>query len=193
MSGKFIVFYGVNHIGKSTQATQLVESLMRDGKNAQYVKYPRYELEPIGPLLNDYLRGDNTYSITPREAQILFATDRAYHQPSIEQCLKAGMHVIAEDYIGTSIAWGIGSGVNKEFLIKLNSGLIQPDLAFLLDGNQFEEGREKHRHEGNPELTMQVQEIHRELAREFKWYTLNANDPVETIHKEVYEVVEGIL
>jgi len=193
MKGKFIVFYGINHIGKSTQVELLSDRLMKDGESARQVKYPRYDLEPIGPLLNDYLRGENTYGITPREAQILFAMDRAYYQPRLKRYLEAGVHVVAEDYVGTSVAWGTGAGVNKDFLLTLNSGLIQPDLAFLLDGEQFMEGREAHRHEGDDDLTGRVQQIHRDLAKELGWHVIDANQDIETIHEKVYEVVKDIL
>jgi len=193
MKGKFIVFYGINHIGKSTQVSKLAERLMKDGRNTEQIKYPRYDLEPIGPLINDYLRGENKHKITPREAQILFAMDRAYYQPRLKKYLEAGVHVVAEDYVGTSVAWGTGAGVNKDFLLTLNSGLLQPDLAFLLDGEQFKEGREAHRHEGNDELTQRVQQIHRDLAEELGWHVINANQDIETIHEESYGMTKGII
>ena len=40
--GKFIVLYGNNNVGKSTQAKLLVEKLKEKGENVRYFKYPIY-------------------------------------------------------------------------------------------------------------------------------------------------------
>ena len=42
MRGKFIVLYGINNLGKTTQAKFLVEKLQSQGLRAEYVKYPIY-------------------------------------------------------------------------------------------------------------------------------------------------------
>ena len=45
MDGKFIVFYGINSLGKSTQAEILIDRLEKNGRKAEYLKYPVYELQ----------------------------------------------------------------------------------------------------------------------------------------------------
>ena len=42
--GKFIVIYGVNNLGKTTQANMLVQKLKASGLKAEYLKYPIYDL-----------------------------------------------------------------------------------------------------------------------------------------------------
>ena len=49
--GIFIVLYGVNNLGKTTQAQLLVERLNKAGVQATYLKYPIYDIEPSGVLL----------------------------------------------------------------------------------------------------------------------------------------------
>ena len=46
--GKFIVLYGINNLGKTTQAKMLVDKLKLHGLEAEYLKYPVYlKLYPI--------------------------------------------------------------------------------------------------------------------------------------------------
>jgi len=57
MRGKLIAIYGINNIGKSTQTNLLVQRLMRAGIRVEYIKYPIYDLDPTGKMLNEILRG----------------------------------------------------------------------------------------------------------------------------------------
>jgi len=41
--GKFIVVYGPNNIGKTTQVNKIVSWLKEEGINASYLKYPVYD------------------------------------------------------------------------------------------------------------------------------------------------------
>src|SRR5436190_17167412 len=113
--GKFIAIYGVNNIGKSTQAKRLVRKLVAEGKKAVYLKYPVYDLEPSGVMINEYLRGGNPYDLSPREIQLVYALNRTQKEPDIEKWLSGGTTVVAEDYTGTGVAWGIGTGLDPAF------------------------------------------------------------------------------
>ena len=42
--GKLIAIYGINNLGKSTQAHLLVQELQDQGYKAQYLKYPIYDI-----------------------------------------------------------------------------------------------------------------------------------------------------
>ncbi len=57
MQGKFIALYGINNIGKSTQTSLLVQRLVSAGVRVEYIKYPIYDLDPTGKMLNEILRG----------------------------------------------------------------------------------------------------------------------------------------
>ena len=57
MAGKFIAIYGINNIGKSTQTSLLVQRLVSIGVRVEYFKYPLYNLDPTGKMLNEILRG----------------------------------------------------------------------------------------------------------------------------------------
>ncbi len=189
--GLFIAFYGINNLGKTLQSKdKLTENLKKNGILAEYVKYARYDLEPTGPILNDYLRKGNPYNLTAREFQLIQVQNRIDYQPELQRKLQAGIHVIAEDYIGTSFAWGMGAGVNGELLERLNSKLIQPDICFLFYGERFSSGIEAgHKHESDNELTQKVARIHNELGEKYGWTRVCANRSVEEIEKEIFEIV----
>ncbi len=192
--GKLIVLYGVNNLGKTTQAKLLVDKIKQSGQAAEYVKYHIYDLEPTGPIINDYLRADNPYNLTPREFQILSAVNKYHYQPILRQKLESGIFIVAEDYWATSVAWGAGAGVDKQFLIKLNEGLIKEDLAFLFDGERFLDSAEPgHYHEENMDLTNRVRQAHLELGKEYGWVKVSVNDTIATVHTLIWEEIGKII
>lgn len=192
--GKLIVLYGINNLGKSTQAKLLVEMIKAHGKPAEYLKYPAYDVIPSGVLINDFLRKGNFHQLSPREAQIVYALNRSQVEPGIVRKLEAGIHVVAEDYTGTGIAWGIGAGVNEEFLKFINSHLLKEDVAILMDGERFIEAREAgHHHEKNDELTERVRGIHRRLGDEYGWHVVDANQPIEAVQQAIWQFVKPIV
>jgi len=193
-SGKLIVLYGINNLGKSTQAKLLVERLKNNGYQAEYIKYPIYTLNPSGIILNDYLRNNNSFNLSQREAQIIFAFNRTQYQDELITKLEAGINIIAEDYIGTGIAWGIGSNVNEDFLKKINSHLTPEDLVFLFDGERFREAIENnHKHENDDDLTTKVRWAHLKLREEYGWIKINANKTIEDIHEELWQKTDELL
>jgi len=194
MSGKFIVLYGINNLGKTTQAKLLVNRLQAAGYSASYLKYPLYELAPSGLLLNDYLRAGNPWQLSPREAQIIYALNRFQYQGELDRQLAAGQWIVAEDYVGTGLSWGWGAGVDLDFLELINQGLHQPDLALWLDGERFSSGIEAHhKHEGDEELTAKVRNCHRELAKRYGWLRFEANQSIEALNDELWQAVKTLL
>lgn len=188
--GKFIAFYGINNLGKTTQAKDFVEHLKSQAVLAEYIKYARYDLQPTGPILNDYLRNGNPHDLNSREFQIIQAHNRLHFEPELKRKLDLGIHVIAEDYIGTSIAWGTGAGIDQDFLINLNSHLIQPDLCLLFHGDRFLSGIETgHKHENDDELTNRVAKIHDELGERFGWQRVYANQTIENVKIDVLHYI----
>ncbi|MBL7058626.1 dUTP diphosphatase [Patescibacteria group bacterium] len=191
-NAKFIVLYGINNLGKTTQAKLLVNRFISAGHKAEYLKYPVYDIEPSGTILNNYLRKGNQLNLTVREAQIIYALNRTQFEYMLMQKLDDGVHVVAEDYVGTGLAWGIGTGVNENFLRHINSHLLKEDIGFLLDGERFKESTEhNHKHETQDELMINVRHIHQQLGREFGWHKINANEGVPQIHAKIWEIIKN--
>ncbi len=193
-AGKFIVLYGINNLGKTTQAKMLVRKLRTQGLKAEYVKYPVYGLAPSGVILNNYLRGGNFFNLSPREAQIFYANNRTQFEKKLIKKLEAGVNIIAEDYTGTGLAWGIGAGVDELFLKYINSHLLKEDLAFLFDGERFAQATETgHKHETDNELLETVRRAHLKLGEEMGWKKINANLSVGEIHKQLWDEIIKII
>ncbi|MBI4117905.1 MAG: hypothetical protein HY453_02405 [Parcubacteria group bacterium] len=172
--GKLIVIYGMNNIGKTTQANLLVARLENAGVKATYLKFPLYDLHPSGPMLNNYLREGNAYRLSPREAQLIYILNRTQYQHLMEKTLTTGIWVVAEDYIGTGLAWGVGAGVDQTFLETMNSHLLAEDVAFLITGNRFLHAREtRHAHENDQPLSDKVEKIFLSLAEKRGWFLVS--------------------
>lgn len=192
--GKFIVLYGINNLGKTTQAKLLVKNLKKKGKKAEYVKYPVYNLQPAGSLINGYLRKGNPYKFSPREAQLLHFIDRVKFDLILESKLNKGINIVAEDYFGTAVAWGAGAGVDKKLLEYLYSFVRKEDVVLLFDGKRFVNSIEKnHKHENDHSLTNKVRREHILLGKKYKWQKIDANLPIEKIEKIILDKVSKIL
>lgn len=189
--GRFIVLYAANNLGKSKQLDLLEETWQEMGRPYVRIKYPRYESE-FGKIINKELRGpvEERFNLTDSELQMLYAEDRRYFQRELEAMLEEG-DVLAEDYTGTGLAWGLTKGVTREKLDIYNFGLLKPDLAILLDGERFSGGIEKgHRFEGAGQETWERnREIHRQLATELGWEVVEANGAPEKIHEKIMEII----
>ncbi len=191
--GKFIVFYGVNRTGKSTQSKLLVDRLNSSGIKAEHIKYAIYNLEPSGPLINEYLRNKNPHDFSPREYQTFQVLNRQQSEPALLNKLKSNIAVVAEDYKGTGIAWGMADNVSQEFLERINSRLYPEDISFLFIGKQFSSGKETgHMHEGNNKLTKRAERMHLELAEKYGWIKINANRREKEISDEVFLYVKKL-
>jgi len=181
-------------LGKTTQAKLLVETLKKNGRKAEYLKYPVYDLEPAGKLINDYLRKGNPYNFSPRELQLLHFIDRIKFETKLKEKLAKGIDVVAEDYFGTGMAWGIGGGVEPKLLKYLYKFIYREDIMILFDGKRFLESVEKnHRHENNSELMDRVRQAHLALGREYGWQKVSANLPIDKLHGIIWDKVKRIL
>lgn len=191
MRGKFIVLYASNNLGKSKQLDLLEEAWKEIGRPYTRIKYPRYESE-FGKIIDRELRGpkEKRFNLTDSEMQMLYAEDRRYFERNLIEMLEQG-DVLAEDYKGTGLAWGLTKNVPREKLDIYNFGLLEPDLAILLDGKRFLGGIEKgHRFEGAGDETWERnREKHLELAKEFGWEIVNANESPEKVHGKIMEII----
>jgi thymidylate kinase len=132
--GLFVVLYGANNLRKTTQVNLLSSYLEQvlEGE-CLVIKYPRYETR-FGQIINEVLRGDGAskWDIDDATLQWLFSEDRRAFQNDLVNLLENGVSVIAEDYVGTGIAWGLTKGLSMEYLLTCNQGLLEPDVSYCL-------------------------------------------------------------
>ncbi len=194
MSGKLIALYGINNLGKSTQAKRLVERLIKEGKEAYYLKYPLYNLAPSGQMINGYLRNGNPHGLSPREYQIVHVVNRTQYDAALRARLMSGEWIVVEDYVGTGMAWGVGAGVDEAFLQELNSHLLREDLPIFMDGERFLEAKEEgHKHETDDDLMAKVKEMHHTLAKKNGWFMVNANQTRDEVHEDIWKHVKRLI
>ncbi len=193
-NGYLLAIYGVNNLGKTTQAKRLVDFLNRNKWEADYVKYPVYRQKPTGLYINQILRGNEAQKITEEEFQTWYVLNRFQYQPVIDKKINQGRIIVAEDYIGTGLAWGATKGASLDWLVELNKPLRPEDLAILFDGERFPDGKEKkHIHENDDILMARCRKWHQKLAEIYNWQIVNANQTVERVHQEVLEIVSRFL
>ncbi len=186
----FITLYGINNIGKSTQALRLVERLKAEGHDAVYVKFPVYEVEPTGVYLNAFLRSGEVQKISEEELQMWFALNRFQFEPTLREWLADGKIVVAEDYTGTGIAWGLVKGASRVWLENLNATLIKEDLALLLDGDRFVHATEEgHLHETNEEFMKRARHVHLELGEAYGWVKIPVQPSKDETEALVWKTV----
>lgn len=210
-TGKFIVVYGPNNIGKTTQMRKIARRLLNQKNYIAYIKYPIYNLAPTGPIINEVLRQSqlslgfeqDKYSMqigkiikkkvnpsnVEKEVQKLYAKNRRDFQEHLKGMLKAGMTVLAEDYVGTGIAWGMTRDVKLSFLEKINAHLLKPDIVILLDGDRFNSGKEvNHRNEDiENELWTKNRKIYQMLGQRYGWIKVNANGTIRNVHRRIWK------
>jgi thymidylate kinase len=205
VSGKFIVIYGANNLGKTIQTRLLTKKFIDDGENILLVKYPIYTLKPTGPKINKILRdpSEKDRNIKEFDFQKLYTQNRYDFQSTLKLLLSSGFTVLAEDYLGTGIAWGVtnsikNDGEDEKNITKLinkfenlNKGLLKPDIAILLDGERFLSGIEKkHRNEDRGNSVWDLnRRVYKKLAERYSWKSVKANQSIESVHNDIWKII----
>ncbi len=191
--GKFIAIYGINGIGKTTQVDLLVEYLKGKGKNASRLKYPVYDLEPEGPFIYKYLRDPEfriKHELPTHKLQKKYAENRLRYEPILRERLESGEWIIAEDYTGTGISWGLTWGGELDYLEDINEDLLKPDLEILMHGSRFLSAIEKdHRNEMDSERITICKNFHELLADRCGWTKINAKQKIEKVQEDIIEKI----
>ena len=189
-----ITLYGINNIGKSTQAQMLTERLIKAGFDAEFLKYPNYSMSPTGEFLDDVLRGGSKQSISEDELQMWFVLNRYQSQPDIEKKLAEGKILIVEDYIGTGIAWGVAKGLDLEWMESVNKYLLREDFSVYLYGKRKMSAKESsHIHEQNDALIEKCRIVHENLADKYKWAKVEVHEKYTDTSEGIWKVVAKFL
>lgn len=138
MSGKFIVFEGLDGAGTTTQAERLAERLIARGLKVHLAHQPSDGT--VGGLVRQILAGRTATQhadgklglVDERVMALLFAADRLDHLTSqIEPRLARGEWVILDRYTLSSLAYQ-GTAVSHEFISTANRYARKPDLTLFL-------------------------------------------------------------
>lgn len=136
MSGKFIVFEGVEGSGKTSQIQLCKEWLLE--RNASVVVTREPGGTELGKSLRKFLLLSEPNSITDRTELLLYAADRSQHvEQIIKPAISGGAVVLCDRHTDSTIAYqGWGRGISIEMIEQLNfiaTGGLKSDLTILLD------------------------------------------------------------
>lgn len=188
----FLALYGINNIGKSTQVERVEQALVDMGKTVKTLKFPIYDLEPTGPQINRFLRDSDADEISGESFQMLYIQNRIDFEPQLLELLKEYDVVLAEDYIGTGMAWGMTQGVPYRWLQAKNMQYPQKkaDLEILLDGERFLSGKEDgHRNEDDDAAIEATRRNFLWLAQRHKWPVVDAHQSPEKVTADLMNII----
>ena len=151
--GFFVVLYSSNNLGKSSQIDLLGEKWEEMGLPYKKIKYPIYDLEPTGPLINSVLR--EGVEMSEADLQKEFAQNRIDFEPQLKKWLKEGYWVFAEDYNDQAYA------ITDSILIYL---LAEPHQKYRPSGhshNSHKHSGSLHPRVGQPSAAQHLHKHHR--------------------------------
>ncbi len=129
-NGCFVCIEGLDGSGKSTQARLLAERLQKTRRVLLTVEPSRGRIGTF--IRQSYLYGENRLSSVVEA--LLFAADRVDHvQNEIVPALETGDVVISDRYVYSSLAYQGAAGLSLEWIEKVNSHALRPDIALFLD------------------------------------------------------------
>ncbi|MCX7986943.1 MAG: dTMP kinase [Bacteroidales bacterium] len=141
----FIVIEGLDGSGKSTQLSMLKEYFQQHHVPFEYLHFPRTDTPFFGELIARFLRGElgPNDKVDPYLVAMLYAGDRRDASFLIRQWIDAGMHVIADRYVFSNIAYQCAKVENetakndlKNWILRLEYeyfGIPQQDINIFLD------------------------------------------------------------
>jgi dTMP kinase len=189
--GLLVAFEGLDQSGKQTQAEALRDYFGSLGRECRLLSFPDYST-PIGQEISRGLHGEREYG--PDVMQLLYVANRHEKKPEIERALDAGVTIVCDRYVASSIAYGEAHGLDAAWLSEIQRFLPPPDLNILLDiapqtaAQRKAAGRD--RYERDLALLSRVREsYHRQAAASPAWLRLDGERPREAVRADVLNAV----
>ncbi len=125
-----IALEGLDQAGKETQAQLLRDGLREGGRRARVESFPDYGTS-IGEEIARALQGERDYG--PDVMQLLYVANRHERKADLVRWLEAGIIVVCDRYVASSVAYGEAQGLDVEWLTEMQRFLPPPDVTVLLD------------------------------------------------------------
>ena len=199
--GKFIVIDGPDGCGKTTQTKLLVDWLKEQG--ADVVTFREPGGTAIGEKVRQILLNPNHIAMdTATEVMLYMAARVQLWQEKIALALKQNKCVILDRWLSSTCAYqGYAGGFAMEKVIKIAEDCLKrvwPDLTIILDVDLETASARLNRDLDRMERKgdgyhQKVREGFLELAKGRKnFVVIEATGDIETVHKQVIDIVEKI-
>ena len=192
--GHVIAFEGLDQSGKQTQSERLAAVLREDGYRIEFLSFPEYETA-IGTEIDRALQGEREYDADT--LQLLYIANRYEFRPRILNWLAAGILVVCDRYLASSIAYGEAQGLDAAWLEDVQRYLPRPSLTIVLDIPPEESLKRKHaardRFERDLPLLSRVRASYRRQAAAPDWRLIDGQQPADAVSNEVLQAVRSRL
>ena len=186
----FIAFEGLDGSGSSTQ----VEILKNKLNKVLATKEPTNK--NIGKIIRSVLQKE--ISVNPEALQLLFCADRSEHlKNEIIPALNDNKVVITDRYLFSSIAFGSLEINDVDWIKKINSSFMMPDIVFLLKLDPKECIKRIDGRNGKFELFEEEEKLRKiwktyeKLSDEYlNFYIIDASKTIEEISDKIFSIVE---
>ena len=125
-----IALEGLDQAGKEAQAQRLRDELREGGRRARVESFPDYGTS-IGEEIARALQGERDYG--PDVMQLLYVANRHERKADLVRWLEAGIIVVCDRYVASSVAYGEAHDLDVEWLTQMQRFLPSPDVTVLLD------------------------------------------------------------
>ncbi len=133
VSGRLIIFEGIDHVGKSTLISLVKKAYIDNGREVIDFQFPGKEKGTLGKLIYDIHHGKvKIENISPLSLQTLHV---AAHVNLLEQkilpLLESGYDILLDRYWWSTIAYGIANGIARGKLEKIVS--LEKEITDLIE------------------------------------------------------------
>jgi dTMP kinase len=200
MSGKFIVFEGVEGAGKTTQIQKTADWLQNHyGQDKLIITTREPGGTKLGRKIRQLLLDDADDEVDRRTELLLYGADRAQHVAStIAPHLDRGNIVLCDRFTDSTIAYqGYGRGFDLDEIDRVNqlaTGGLQSDLTFWLDldvsiglERVSKRGQPDRMERANLDFHQRVRQGYQELANIYldRIVRIDANQAEEIVQLEI--------
>ncbi|MFW9831239.1 MAG: dTMP kinase [Candidatus Thorarchaeota archaeon] len=192
--GLFIALEGIDGSGTTTHTKLLANWLRRKGLTVVQTHEPTEHR--IGRLIRRLLQDP---SVPPAIDALLFAADRIDNTVNrIHPALKKGKIVITDRYVESSIAYQSSSGLELEWIQKLNRFALTPSLTILLDITPYRALKRKKRPKPKEKFEQtdflkKVRQIFLKRANDLGFKVVNAEKTIQEVQTIIRQHVEVLL
>ena len=189
--GKFIVFEGIDGMGKSSQLALLADALRQRGLPVAVTREPSDG--PHSLVIREMFKARDRFR--PEDELAAFIADRRWHVENfLRPHLAAGTHVLCDRYFLSTIAYQGSKGIDAQKIIDAHDFAPEPDLALLLSGEPAM-GIARIRQRGDMPNDFERLAYLREVRRIFDTLSfpyirrIDTSQPMDVVHAAIVQTV----